>query len=65
MKMEIIGVNNFKDITIRFEDGTIVEHKVYSDFKSGMVGLQICNNICSAQLHRPQIQHQNRLHFCN
>lgn len=38
MKMEIIGVNNFKDITIRFEDGTIVEHKVYSDFKSGMVG---------------------------
>lgn len=38
MKMEIIGVNNFKDITIRFEDGTIVEHKVQSDFKSGMVG---------------------------
>lgn len=38
MKMEIVDIKNFKDVTIKFEDGAIVEHKIYSDFKSGMVG---------------------------
>lgn len=36
-KMTIIGWNTSKDITVQFEDGTIVEHKTYIDFKSGKI----------------------------
>ena len=36
-KMEIIDYNGAKDITVKFEDGTIVYHKPVSDFKRGKI----------------------------
>lgn len=35
MKATIIRYNNAHDIDVRFEDGTVVEHKEYSKFKKG------------------------------
>ena len=36
-KMTIIRYNGIKDIDIQFEDGTIVEHKGYSNFSRGLI----------------------------
>lgn len=36
-KMKIIKYINSDDITVQFEDGTIVEHKTYSNFKYGKI----------------------------
>ncbi len=36
-KMTIIDYNNFHDITIQFEDGTIVEHRPYNLFERGEI----------------------------
>lgn len=35
MEATIIRYGEYADIDVRFEDGTIVEHKVYSAFKKG------------------------------
>ena len=37
MQMEIIAYHGVNDITVRFEDGTVVEHKKLECFKLGMV----------------------------
>ena len=37
LNMEIIGYNNSHDITIRFEDGTVVTNKHYSEFVKGSI----------------------------
>ena len=36
-KMTIVRYGNKNDIDVQFEDGTIVEHKQYNDFKNGKV----------------------------
>ena len=36
-KMTIIEYRNAKDIDIQFEDGTIIEHRAYNDFKRGTI----------------------------
>lgn len=36
-KMKIIRYNNKKDIDVEFEDGTIVEHRSYLNFKEGTI----------------------------
>ena len=35
--MTITKCQTLKDITVEFEDGTIVEHKAYSDFLRGKI----------------------------
>ena len=35
---EIIKYNNSHDITVQFDDGTIVEHKLYRSFQYGAIG---------------------------
>jgi len=37
-QMEIIKYTNADDINVKFEDGTIVEHKSYHNFKKGKIG---------------------------
>jgi DNA-directed RNA polymerase subunit RPC12/RpoP len=37
LKMTIIEYINCRDITVQFEDGTIVEHKAYTDFQNGSI----------------------------
>ena len=36
-KMEIINYRKYKDIDVRFEDGTIVKHKTVGSFKNGYI----------------------------
>lgn len=36
-KIEIIDYITYQDITVKFEDGTIVKHKKYTDFKNGKI----------------------------
>lgn len=38
MEAEIIQYNKSHDITVRFDDGTIVAHKQYDDFLRGVIG---------------------------
>ena len=38
MKMTIIEYRDSTDIDVQFEDGTIVKHKYYADFKTGLIG---------------------------
>lgn len=38
LKAEIVGYKNSCDITIRFEDGTCVEHRTYMNFRVGNIG---------------------------
>lgn len=42
-RMQIIQYRNSHDIDVRFEDGTVVEHKSYSNFKRG--GISNPNNL--------------------
>ena len=42
-KMIIIAVKSATDITVKFEDGSIVEHTTYGNFKTGRVGNPNCN----------------------
>ena len=37
LKMTIIKYKSYRDIDVQFEDGTIVEHRSYNDFKKGTV----------------------------
>ena len=37
MEATIIRYNTAKDIDIRFEDGTVVEHRTYNSFKNGEI----------------------------
>jgi len=37
MQMTIIKYNNYRDIDIQFEDGTIVKGRVYKNFKAGCI----------------------------
>lgn len=38
LRMKIIEYNSNEDISVQFEDGTIVRHKAYGDFKRGHIG---------------------------
>ena len=38
MSMTIIEYRSSSDIDVQFEDGTIVQHKYYMDFKKGLIG---------------------------
>lgn len=44
-KMEITKYNSSKDITVKFEDGTIAEHCDYYAFKNGAIGKPISSRI--------------------
>lgn len=37
MRATIIEYKNKKDITVQFEDGTIIEHKYYKNFRDGII----------------------------
>ena len=37
LEAEIIGYRNIKDIDIRFQDGIIIKHRAYTDFKKGNI----------------------------
>ena len=37
MKMTVIGYRTVNDIDVKFEDGTVVEHKGYREFKNGKI----------------------------
>jgi len=39
MKMKIIAYRSYNDIDVQFENGTIVMHRRYIDFKYGQIGL--------------------------
>ena len=41
MEATIIRYNGVHDIDVRFEDGTVVEHKAYSKFKKGGIAHQL------------------------
>ena len=38
MRMTLIAYRNRNDVDIQYDDGTIVEHKSYSEFKKGNIG---------------------------
>ena len=40
MKATIARYNGVRDIDIRFEDGTMIEHKIYDNFKRGVIAHQ-------------------------
>lgn len=37
MQMKVLAYRKYSDIDVQFEDGTIVEHRNYKDFKMGMI----------------------------
>lgn len=39
LEMEIVAYRSSDDIDVRFSDGTIVEHRAYSAFRKGLIGL--------------------------
>lgn len=39
MKMKIVAYRSYNDIDVQFENGTIVMHRRYIDFKDGQIGL--------------------------
>ena len=41
LKATIIACRNHDDIDVEFEDGTIVKHRQYSDFKEGRIAKPI------------------------
>ena len=43
--MTLIAYRNVSDVDIKFEDGTIVEHKYYQNFKEGTILYPIENRI--------------------
>lgn len=45
MRMTLIAYRNVSDVDIKFEDGTIVEHKYYQNFKEGTILYPIENRI--------------------
>lgn len=45
MRMTLIAYRNVSDVDIKFEDGTIVEHKYYQKFKEGTILYPIENRI--------------------
>lgn len=44
--MKIIAYRNKRDIDIQFEDGVIVEHRKYSDFKAGAIKNLMFPSVC-------------------
>ena len=40
MKATIVQYGRYEDIDVRFEDGSMVEHKAYSAFKKGEIAIQ-------------------------
>lgn len=44
--MKIIAYRNKRDIDIQFEDGVIVEHRKYSDFKTGAIKNLMFPSVC-------------------
>ena len=40
MKATIVRYGRYEDIDVRFEDGSMVEHKAYSAFKKGEIAIQ-------------------------
>ena len=52
MKATIIRYNGVRDIDVRFEDGTVVEHKTYDNFKRGVIAhLSLNLNYGSKDFH--------------
>lgn len=44
--MKIVAYRNKRDIDIQFEDGVIVEHRKYSDFKAGAIKNLMLPSVC-------------------
>ena len=55
MKAEIIGYQNCHDITVRFDDGTIVSHCVYDCFVKGHIYNP--NILCSKKIGEKYLMH--------
>ena len=51
MKMTIIEAPKRKDITVQFEDGTIVKHRSYSNFKKGLIANPSITSITAKHKH--------------
>ena len=66
-KMKIIKFHNYNDITVKFEDGTIIEHSSYQRFKSGRIKnpnfiekeKYYCTNFASIGLNMKVINYKN------
>lgn len=50
MKATIIRYNGVRDIDVRFEDGTVAEHKAYGPFKRGEIANPNVNSFAEARL---------------
>lgn len=59
-KMTIIRYNNWLDIDIQFEDGTIVKHKKYDSFRYGRIAHP---NISSYKKHKNQYTEERKNKF--
>lgn len=53
LEVEIIAYRNNQDVNVRFTDGTIIEHRTYTDFKRG--------NICHPNDDRYKTQKNKRI----
>ena len=52
MEATITRYENNMDIDVRFEDGTMIEHKIYDNFKRGVIAHQSLNlNYGSKDFH--------------
>jgi len=49
MEATIIRYNTAKDIDIRFEDGTVVEHRTYNSFKNGTIAHPLIRLGCDSK----------------
>ena len=49
METTIIRYNTAKDIDIRFEDGTVVEHRTYNSFKNGTIAHPLIRLGCDSK----------------
>lgn len=56
MEAEIITYRNASDIDIKFDDGTIVEHRQYREFRNGIV---LPKNKLNSETHPPKHKHKD------
>ena len=49
--MRVIAENGNKDVTVEFEDGTVVEHKAYGDYQNGYITHPILSRPSGKEFH--------------
>ena len=51
LNMRVIAENGNKDVTVEFEDGTVVEHKAYGDYQNGYITHPILSRPSGKEFH--------------